>query len=164
MADETNGLRCRNCGNTGISPWTGEPCGCPAGKALAHLAPQRQAKLDETAQGHVAHLYKNQMWLKEHFEQAGISVVEIQDMSTEAQPRAIVRHFAAAMERKLAANDATKGGWRAANGQANMRRWKALQHLKALRAEVDELAEALIAMDSLRSEVNAKQAQDILME
>lgn len=37
MADETVGLRCRNCGNTGISPWTGEPCGCPTGKALARL-------------------------------------------------------------------------------------------------------------------------------
>ena len=31
---------------------------------------------------------------------------------TSSEPRAIIRHFAAAMERKLAANDGVKGGWR----------------------------------------------------
>lgn len=35
MAKKMGGARCRNCGNSGISPWTGKPCGCPVGKALA---------------------------------------------------------------------------------------------------------------------------------
>ena len=80
------------------------------------------------------------------------------------EPRAIIRHFAAAMEAKLAANDGVKGGWRAATTQADMRRWKALRHLKALREEVDELEDALIRMASLRREADAEQVQNILLE
>ena len=36
----------------------------------------------------------------------------VREMAQANEPRAIVRAFALAMERKLAANDATKGGWR----------------------------------------------------
>ena len=51
-----------------------------------------------------------------------------------SEPRAIIRHFAAAMERKLAANDGVKGGWRD-DGK--------FQLLRCLRAECDELSDAL---------------------
>lgn len=81
------------------------------------------------------------------------------------EPRAIIQAFALlGMERKLAANDGVKGGWRIGMTQADTMRWNALRHLKSLRDEVDELADALIRMDSLRREVNAEQVQDILME
>lgn len=52
------------------------------------------------------------------------------------EPRAIIRHFAAAMERKLAANDGVKGGWRAESHR------DLLRHLDS---EVAELHEAVKA-------------------
>ena len=50
------------------------------------------------------------------------------------EPRAIVQHFAAAMERKLAANDGVKGGWKHDN-------WTSLY--AGLGIEKDELLDAL---------------------
>lgn len=56
--------------------------------------------------------------------------------TTTTEPRAIIRYFAAAMERKLAANDGIKGGWMRAD-------WRGMMRL--LRQEVGELYEALDA-------------------
>lgn len=55
-------------------------------------------------------------------------------------PRAIIRHFAAAMERKMAANDGVKGGWRDGTG------WNPQLGLRTrLQEEMGELLEALDA-------------------
>ena len=61
---------------------------------------------------------------------------------TSSEPRAIIRHFAAAMERKLAANDGVKGGWRVNSaGLARIERCDDL--LKALEGEIREMRIAL---------------------
>lgn len=115
MADEMMGLRCRNCGNTGISPWTGKPCGCRYGKAAKALLNAAQPVINPQVVAAVAdkHEQRQQQPVKE--------------------PRAIVRHFAAAMERKLAANE-HKPGWKRDN-------WTS--HYAGLGIEKDELLDAL---------------------
>lgn len=62
------------------------------------------------------------------------------------EPRAIIRHFAAAMERKLAANDATKGGWKKAH-------WFTLYRCMVM--EKAELLNALEALDSVLAKLAA---------
>lgn len=54
------------------------------------------------------------------------------------EPRAIVQAFAAAMERKLAANDGVKGGWEGVD-------W--IDHYCALLAEIGELVAALSVLE-----------------
>ncbi len=181
-----NGARCRNCGNTGISPWTGKPCGCPVGKALARLQADNGVEDvtpvadDETTKQCRCEACGVDTWCSReplyigkyvvsHIWLCNACVVEraqerMQLANNASEPRTIIQAFAQAMERKLAANDGMKGGWRAATTQADMRRWKALRHLKALREEVAELEDALIRMDSLRREVSAEQVRNILME
>ena len=44
-------LRCRNCGNTGISPWTRTPCGCRYGKALAQMMARNDDRNDDREEG-----------------------------------------------------------------------------------------------------------------
>ena len=62
------------------------------------------------------------------------------------EPRAIVRAFALAMERKLAANDATKGGWKKAH-------WFTLYRCMVM--EKAELLNALEALDSVLAKLAA---------
>lgn len=62
------------------------------------------------------------------------------------EPRAIVRAFARAMERKLAANDGLKGGWKKAH-------WFTLYRCMVM--EKAELLNALEALDSVLAKIGA---------
>ena len=78
------------------------------------------------------------------------------------EPRAIIRHFAAAMERKLAANDDVKGGWR---GERHHHRVPTL--LNALDEEMRELAAALAwyrQATETTQPTKAEALQDVLAE
>ena len=112
MAD----LICRHCGNTGIAWDTGKPCVCPAGKALPLI---EQGKTVE-AQRIILD-----------------SLVAAQQTAQANEPRAIIRHFAAAMERKLAAND-DKSSWQNTG-------W--MKYYRALMDELCELLEAIRALE-----------------
>lgn len=138
--------RCRNCGNTGISPWTGEPCGCRYGKALAQIVVDKQA--GETTKECACEECDTVTWCSREPLYVGSYVVshiwlcnacvvkraQERKQSSANKPRAIIRHFAAAMERKLAANDGVKGGWRADSHR---------DLLRHLRSEVAELHQAV---------------------
>lgn len=180
VAKRMGGARCRNCGNSGISPWTGKPCGCPAGKALARL--QADNQVEQSTSVDVAHeQFRQQLQQSVTFPVygsvpphsdltakkpvAGVAFCvvcdrelpgywrddldgcfychEHADMPTQQpaqanEPRAIIQAFAAAMERKLAANDGVKGGWRDGTG------WNPQSGLRQrLQEEVGELLESL---------------------
>ena len=179
VAKSMGGARCRNCGNSGVSPWTGKPCGCPAGQALARLQADNGVEVvsemaDETRlrcgdrvrvigpaatsagdtfaigkettvaelrtddEGHTVYACQIRGWGFVAFPRASLERLDATTAQPADEPRAIIRHFAAAMERKLAANDGVKGEWRNPASQDD-----ALDLLALLRREVDELTEVL---------------------
>ena len=73
-------------------------------------------------------------------------ITALQPAQPADEPRAIVRAFALAMERKLAANDATKGGWKKAH-------WFTLYRCMVM--EKAELLNALEALDSVLAKLAA---------
>ena len=152
VAKSMGGARCRNCGNSGVSPWTGKPCGCPAGRALARLQADNGVEVvsvmaDETLsigdhvrvigpaatspgdtfaigkettvaelrtddEGHTVYACQIRGWGFVAFPRASPERLDGTAAQPADEPRAIVRAFALAMERKLAANDAVKGSWK----------------------------------------------------
>lgn len=173
-AKRMGSVSCRNCGNSGISPWTGKPCGCPVGRALARLQADNDveavsemaeetrlrcgdpvrvigpaatspgdtfaigkettvAELRTDDEGHTVYVCQIRGWGFVAFPRASLERLDATAAQAADEPRAIVRAFARAMERKLAANE-HKPGWKQDSPFDLLRR---------LREEVAELVDAV---------------------